>query len=63
MEHIYLLGSEQVQTASSQIRSSAEQISRALANFEASLQQHQQWMDNWLLRFEAAMSHQTGDDK
>ena len=55
MEYIHLLGSEEVSRAASNIRSAAEQMSRAAATMDDTLYRHRQFMDDWLQRFESAL--------
>lgn len=61
--YITLLGAEQVQSAASTMRSAAEEMSRAASSIDYSLQQHRQFMDDWLARLEEVMRppHQSGD--
>jgi len=55
MDSIHLLGAEEVTRASSRIESAAEQFSRAALGQQEALQQHQRFLDDWLLRLEEVM--------
>lgn len=55
MENIYLNGSEAVERAGYSITAAAEQMTRAASSMDHSLTQHQQFMEDWLSRFEAAV--------
>ena len=50
MESIYLAGSEEIRNAASRMARAAEQMNHAAREFEDSLQRHQRFMDDWLLR-------------
>jgi len=54
-QYITLLGSEQVQTAASQMTRAAEQMSSAASSIESSLVAHQRFLDDWLYRLEDVM--------
>lgn len=54
--YVTLLGAEQVQSAANTMRAAAEEMSRAASSIDHSLQQHRQFMDDWLSRFEAAVA-------
>jgi hypothetical protein len=56
MESIYLMGSEDVRSASSTMSRAAEQMQGAASNVASALEQHQRFLDDWLSRFEAALA-------
>ena len=56
-EYITLLGAEGVQKAASSIRSAAEEMQSAVGFLEDSLFRHRQFMDDWLIRLEEAITH------
>lgn len=55
-DHITLLGTEQVQSAASTMRSAADEMSRAASNMDGALERHQRFMDDWLSRFEQVLA-------
>lgn len=55
MEHVYLMGTEQVQSAASSMRAAAEEMKSAASSIDWSLQQHRQWADQWLADFRMAL--------
>ena len=61
METIYLTGSEAVQNAGSSMRSAAERMNQVAGNIEASLFRHQQFLDDWLYRYQNLL--ETNDKK
>ena len=56
-EYMTLLGAEDVQKAGSAMRSAAESMQSAAGSFEDSLFHHRQFMDDWLIRLEEAITH------
>ena len=52
MEHINLLGSEDVYRAGTMMQQAATEMTRAASSIEESLQMHQRFLDDWLSRFE-----------
>lgn len=54
-DYMHLIGSEQVQSAGSEMRRAAEDMQRAASSFYGTMQQHQRFMDDWLQRFEAVL--------
>lgn len=52
----YLIGSEDVRAASVTMRQAAHEMQSAAAQIEDSLSRHRQFLDDWLLRLEAAMT-------
>lgn len=55
MEHVTLLGAEKVQQAAGQMADAAHRMERAAASIENTLLRHQQFLDEWLARLEAAL--------
>lgn len=53
-DYITLLGAEDVRRAASNMTAAAHEMSRAAANIEAALQNHQRFLDDWLMRYEKA---------
>ena len=51
MEHIYLQGSEAVQTAGHRMSSAAEDMRQAAMNISSALFEHQQFLTDWLAEF------------
>ena len=56
MQTIHLVGSEAVQGAGYAMERAAEQMSRAAASLDATIETHRRWMDEWLARFEATVA-------
>lgn len=54
-EYIYLQGSEAVENAARSMSYSAEQMQRAAASFDNSLEAQRRYMDEWIGRFENAI--------
>jgi hypothetical protein len=52
MDFVSLLGSEDVARAGYAMRDAADSINRAASNFQATLEQHQRFMEDWLQRLE-----------
>lgn len=61
METMVLMGSEDVSRAAGQMREAASEMNRAAGSIEFALRQHENFMNDWLSRFEAAIErmHQT----
>jgi len=55
MENVYLIGSEDVSRAAQSMRSAADEMNRAAASIDGSLDRFQRFMDDWLQRLESAM--------
>ena len=55
MDSMILIGAEEVSSAARQLRSAAEQINQATANLEGAIFRQQQFMDDWLMRFEEVL--------
>ena len=54
-EYIHLIGAEQVQTAANTMREAAQQMGRAVGEMAYPLERHERFMEDWLIRFEAAV--------
>lgn len=57
MEHIYLQGSENVYRAGDKISEAANQINQSVSWMEESFQNHRQFLDEWLGRFEQILEN------
>ena len=55
MDTMVLLGAEEVGNAARSIAESAQQMRQMPGSLQATLYQHQQWMDDWLARFEEVL--------
>ena len=62
-EFITLLGAEDVQRAANRISQAATDMNQAAMNFQAALEQHQRFMDDWLWRFTETLTKQREDTK
>ncbi len=60
MEVIHLAGAEEVARAASTMASAAREITQAASTMEYALQRQRDFMDDWLRRFEEAMSRGRG---
>lgn len=56
-EYINLLGAEDVSRAASQMSSAASDMQRAADSISYSLEAHQRFMDDWLLRLQGVLEH------
>lgn len=54
--YVTLLGADDVSRAAGRMQSAAEEMQRAASNMDAVLERHQRFLDDWLQRFEAALS-------
>ncbi len=61
-EYVYLVGAEDVARAGSSMQSAAEDMQRAASVMEESLRLHQQFLDDWLSRFEFIMKGKDNDE-
>jgi len=52
MEYVTLMGAEDVARAGRNIAGAAEDMNRAANLISESLNQHRQWADDWLLRYQ-----------
>lgn len=53
--YVTLMGADDVRSAGNRMASAAEEMQRAAANIDGALDRHQRFLDDWLLRFEAAI--------
>ena len=56
MRDIVLIGSDQVESASHRMSRAATQFAGVVDNLDAVLRAHQQFLDEWLVRFETAVA-------
>lgn len=54
-EHVNLIGAEDVSRAGYTMRDAAQTISQAASSISHSLEMHQRFLDDWLIRFTEAM--------
>lgn len=54
-DYITLLGAEDVQRAANSMRQAADDMQRAANLYQESTYQQQQFMNDWLIRFEQAL--------
>lgn len=59
-DYITLLGAEQVDRASHTMSSAASEMQRAASSIEDTLSRHRMFLDDWLMRFEQALSAHPG---
>ena len=55
-QFVHLIGAEQVSNAAHTMQSAATDMRTAGSRLAESLQQHQRFLDDWLARFESAMT-------
>ena len=55
MNTMYLVGTEEVQRAAQSMRVAADTMRAAADNLDSSLERHRQYLDEWLVRLEAAI--------
>lgn len=55
METVYLVGSEQVQSAAHRMVEAAHEMKSAASHIDTALTQHQVFLDEWLSRFERVL--------
>ncbi len=55
MEHINLLGAEDVRSAGQNISSAAGDMNRAASSFDASVQDMKRFLDDWMMRLEEVL--------
>lgn len=56
MNSIHLHGAEDVRSAANTMSRAAETMSQAAMNLDGALERHQRFMEDWLQRFEHAVS-------
>lgn len=54
-EYVTLLGVESVTRAAASMGQAAHQIQQAAGSIDIALFRHQQWMDDWLIRFQQVL--------
>lgn len=59
MDSIYLVGSDDVRGGGNAMREAAQQMNNAAASIQFTLEQHQRFLDDWLLRFCDALAVQS----
>ena len=59
-QYVTLIGAEDVSRAASTMRSAADEMSRAASTMDQAFQSHQQFLNDWLLRFEETLSREPG---
>lgn len=69
MERMILIGAEEVQAASHRMLTAAEEMNKAVEGFSSSitrivqrLEEHETWMDEWIVRFKEAVGEIVGED-
>lgn len=58
MEHVLLVGSEDVRAGGHAMQQAAHEMSRAASQVEDSLMRHRQFLDDWLCRLETILTRQ-----
>lgn len=59
-DYVVLLGAEAVQSAGNQMASAAQEMNRAAASIEESLDRHRRFLDDWLERIESMAKRAEG---
>lgn len=60
-DYVQLIGAEEVSSAGHRMREAASTMSSAASSIDGSLDRHQRFLDDWLLRFEAVLrDHRDG---
>lgn len=55
-DSVYLIGADDVRSAGHSMRSAAEQMSQAALNIDGTMERHQRFLEDWLMRFEDVMT-------
>ena len=55
MDTMLLIGADDVRAGGYAVGRGAQEMKNAAATMDYSLQQHRQWMDEWLMRFESVV--------
>ena len=55
MEYMHLVGAEQVQAAGHAMTNAAHEMKSAASAIDETMRQHRQFMEDWLMRFEAVL--------
>lgn len=56
-EYVHLIGSEDVSRAGHNMQHAASEMSPAASSIAHTLEMHQRFMDDWLVRFEEVMKN------
>lgn len=59
-EFMHLLGTEDVQRAANNMSEAAQQMKYAANLIDEAQRRHQQFLDDWLMRFEEALARKEG---
>lgn len=54
-DYVTLMGTEDVRSAGSQMRSAAEDMKRAASQIESAFETHERFLTNWLMDFRQAL--------
>lgn len=57
MQNVHLVGSEDVSRAGYTMREAAQTMASAASSIQYSLEMHQRFMDDWLIRFEDILTN------
>lgn len=60
-EYMHLIGAEDVRSAASTMSSAASEMSRAASSISYSLEAHQTFLNDWLVRLEGMLSDRISD--
>lgn len=60
--YIQLIGADDVRSAASTMSSAASEMRGAASSIQHSLEMHQRFLDDWLMRFQDVMEKSTGAD-
>jgi len=60
-EYVHLIGAEDVRSAASTMSSAAHEMQRAASSIEHSLECHQRFLDDWLIRLDGMLSDRISD--
>ena len=62
-KYIHLIGTEQVQQAARTMRSAAQEMSQAANSISYTMENHQQFLDEWMGRFIEILERQEAQSK
>lgn len=60
-EYVHLVGAEDVRSAGSTMRSAAHEMQSAASSIAYSLECHQRFLDDWLIRLDGMLSDRISD--
>lgn len=60
-EYVHLVGAEDVSRAASSMRSAADDMQRAASSISHSLEQHQMFLNDWLIRLDGTLQDRIHD--